>query len=127
MNQEAAILYVQQRMRELGKTPDQYHWQYKNVMPTPDEMSSGFFEISAYNELYILLKPEQYSGLFILADNSGFNSDDMSQSGVLEFTGMIRFIKIGAEWNFSGVILGGGGSLIFGKPISAEFIKVVIY
>jgi hypothetical protein len=120
MTYEAAIYYVQQRMRELGKTPDQYHWHHKLVTGTPEELLGGYFEIQAYNELYILIKPEQYIGLFILADNSAFNSEDIRSSGVLEFTGVIRFARIGAEWNLS------SGGLVT-RPISVEFIKVVIY
>lgn len=121
MNYEAAIYYVQQRMRELGKSPEQYHWHQTYVIGTVDEVNAGYFEIAAYNELYILIKPETYFGLFILSDNSAFNSEDKRQSGVLEFTGVIRFAKIGPDWNLSGV----PGLGI--KPFPVEFIKVVIY
>lgn len=123
MTLEAAILYAQQRMRELGKSTDQYHFAPVMVMGTPIEVLSGYFERSAYNELYILIKPENYYGLFILSDNSAFNSDDASQSGVLEFTGIIRFVKSAAVWSFAP--FSDVGAIV--KPIPVEFLRVVIY
>lgn len=125
MNYESAIMYVEQRMKKLGKTPDQYHWYHKYALGTQAELSAGYFEIKAYNELFILLKPEIYTGLLILADNSAFNSDDVRLNGVNEFTGLIRFIQIGAGWNLSAGGDNGMGAIQL--PLSVEFIKVVIY
>ncbi len=125
MNYEAAIFYATQRMREIGKKPDQYHFEPVRIAATTlNEATGGYFEIKAYNEIYILVNPQNYYGLQILADNSGFDSDIVIQSGAPEFTGMIRFIKKGAsDWNF--YIVGLDGKPL--RPIPVEFLRVVIY
>lgn len=123
MTYEAAILYAAQRMREIGKTPEQYHFEPIRVCGTPAEAAGGYFEISAYNDIYILVNPEKYNGLFILSDNSAFDSDNPHQSGVGEFSGIIRFIKNGATWNFDRTA--DGGVIVPPKPV--EFLRVVIY
>src|SRR4051812_41595460 len=99
MTYEAAILYAQQRMRELGKTPDQYHFEPVQVSGNVDQVEAGNFTLSAYNELYILVNPDKYYGVFIKGDNSGYNSDLPYMSGVPEFTGLITILKIAVKWN----------------------------
>ena len=124
MNYEAAILYTMQRMREIGKTPDQYHFEPVRVAPETADALGGYYELKAYNELYILINPQNYYGLQILSDNSGFDSDDALQSGAPEFTGIIRFIKKnGAQWNFAPIGSGGKPD----KAIPVEFLRVIIY
>lgn len=118
MNYEAAILYAQQRMREIGKTPDQYHFEPVLVFPSESEEMAGQFIRSAYNEIYILVHQKIYFGLFILADNSAFNTEVPSKSGVPEFTGQIIFLKIRDTWNFTPDLP---------KAVPVEFLRVVIY
>lgn len=118
-----AILFAKQRMRENGKTKDQYHYEHIFVIPTAVEIASGYFERPAYTELWYLLNPEKYFGLLILADNSAYNTDNALHRGVNEFTGMIRFIKIAADWNLSSD--GGGGLIISPEP--CQFLRVTIY
>lgn len=123
MNYEAAILFTTQRMREIGKTPDEYHFEPVRISASLQEASDGYFEIKAYNELYILVYPHKYYGLIILSDNSAFDSEDPMQSGLPEFTGIIRFIRKGSKWNFQRV--GMDGLPI--RPMAVEFLRVVIY
>ncbi len=123
MNYEAAISYAHQRMREIGKAPDQYHFEPVRITGTDAEATLGDFTVAAYNELYILIKPENYYGLFILSDNSGFNSDKPGLSGVPEFTGQIRFSRIGANWNLDRLDSNGLPLRI----VPVEFLRVVIY
>ena len=121
MNYEAAILYAHQRMRELGKCIDQYHFEPVRISATRQEKISGTIKISAYNELYILVNPQNYFGVFISADNSTFNSDEARESGAPEFTGLIRITKINAKWN-----LDLGDSRAITLPVPIEFLRVVI-
>lgn len=132
MNYEAAIFYAKQQMQKSGKTPGQYRIEPVRISCTVDENEAGYFQIRAYNELYILINPENYYGLLILSDNSAFNSDNAMQSGVPEFTGVLNFIRIGERWNLQGAGLYGGGGrelveLGRGSGTPVEFIRVVIY
>lgn len=125
MNYEAAISYAHQRMREIGKQPQEYHFEPVRVYPTDLENVLGYFTVNAYNEVYILVNPQSYFGLFILADNSSFNSDNPKDSGVPEFTGLIRFYRVNNQWSFR--IL---GTHAFGRRtriIPVEFLRIVIY
>lgn len=122
MNYEAAILYAHQRMRELGKSPEQYHFEPVRISATPNEKLKGRIDISAYNEIYIIVNPQKYYGLFILSDNSSFSSDEPRDSGAPEFTGMIRLIKTGITWNLD---IDSPESRPI--PIPVEFLRVVIY
>jgi hypothetical protein len=101
MNLEAAIVYAQQRMREIGKKPCEYHFEPVTVFPSDADNQAGYFNVNAYNELYILLNAENYAGIFIIADNSSYNSNISTQCGVPEFTGKITFRKIAVQWTFS--------------------------
>lgn len=122
MNYEAAILYAHQRMREIGKSIDQYHFEPVRISATQQEKLKGRIDISAYNEIYIIVNPQKYFGVFIVADNSTFNSDEPRESGAPEFTGFIRIIKIGITWN-----LDIDSSVSNPLPIPLEFLRVVIY
>lgn len=131
MNFEAAILYATQRMREIGKAPDKYHFEPAYISPTAEQDDEGEFSINAFNELYILVDPQNYSGLTILSDNSAYDSEDVRNSGVHEFTGVIYFIKSADGWSLSGGSLAGGGIKDGGTSIPkygyVEFLRVVIY
>lgn len=122
MNYEAAILYAHQRMREIGKTPEQYHFEPVRVSASVNQKSNGYLEIKAYNEIYIIVHPEKYFGLLIVSDNSTFNSDEAIESGAPEFTGLIRIIKNAASWNLDTKAIND-----FALPIPIEFLRVVIY
>lgn len=123
MTYEAAILYAQQRMREIGKQPSEYHFEPVRVAGTPDELAIGLIRINAFNVLYILLYPNKYYGVFIISDNSGYNSDAIYQSGVPEFTGQITIQKIAPLWNLERI----AAVPFVPKPIPLEFLRVVIY
>ena len=131
MNYEVAILYAKQRMRELCKLPNEYHFEPIYVCPTAEEEASGNFSISAYNEIYILVNPGNYSGLMIIADNSVFDSDNATNRGVPEFTGRIYFKKIASNWCLQG--LEGLVTFVDDVPVVTvkygfvEFLRVVIY
>lgn len=114
---------MRQQMSKIGKTANDYHWQEVRISGSAEEAHNGYFEIKAYNERYILVDPEKYYGLFILANNSAFHSDDHRQSGAPEFTDIIRFIRIADKWNFE--IIGADGKPL--TPIPVVFIRVVIY
>jgi len=113
MNIEEAKKYARQRMREYGKQVGEYHWEPVYVSVPEDQEDDESFTVKAYNELYIIVNPENYSGVFILADNSSFHTDNPEWCGVPEFTGRIRFIKAGETWTFDT----GGGKM--------EFLRVV--
>ncbi|OFY86580.1 MAG: hypothetical protein A3F72_08880 [Bacteroidetes bacterium RIFCSPLOWO2_12_FULL_35_15] len=125
MNYEAAISYAHQRMREIGKQPHEYHFEPVRVYPTDNENKAGAFSIKAYNEIYVLVYPERYFGLFILSDNSVFNSDNPLDSGAPEFTGQIHFYRVNGNWSFSYINTDAFGSNE--KNIPVEFLRIVIY
>lgn len=136
MNYETAILYAHQRMREIGKCPEDYHFEPVQVYPNAEDLANGYFSINAYNELYILVKPKDYYGLMIIADNSAYNCDSPIDSGIPEFTGQIRFYKIADEWNFDVGNSSGSGDIVMSssppsttivKRIPVKFLRVVIY
>lgn len=124
MNLEAAILYAHQRMREIGKMPDEYHFEPVLVYPTEDEEAAGKFKIKAYNEIYILLHPETHFGLFILADNSAYNSANALDCGVFEFTGVIHFLKTESDWSLTSAP-SDGIHRVTANTAGAEFLRVV--
>lgn len=123
MDYQAAILYAEQRMRKLGKMPDEYHYEPIRVSATEEEAKEGYFVIRAFNDLYILVNPQNYYGLFILSDNSAFDSEEPRKSGAPEFTGAINFIRKSINWNLE--IYGADGRPV--RPIPVEFLRVVIY
>ncbi|HSH64397.1 MAG TPA: hypothetical protein VLB84_01045 [Bacteroidia bacterium] len=105
MNYEAAILYVFQRMRELGKTPDQYHFEPVRIIRSYADLYGGKVIIPAYNELYILINPEIYANLMIIADNTVFSTSSSKARGVQEFTGLIKIQSLPSD-----TPPGGGGT-----------------
>ncbi|MGZ4038579.1 MAG: hypothetical protein ACXVPQ_12170 [Bacteroidia bacterium] len=121
MTEQVAIEYMHQQMRLLGKDVGQYIWEPVYVLPSIDEANGGYFEVHAFDELYILYNEQNAYGVLILGENTFYNSDDLRQSSRPDFTGVIRFIKTGANWNFATVLADGSP----GKPIPAQFIRVV--
>ncbi len=132
MNLLAARLYAIDQMCAINKLPSEYCLEPMYVSPTEDQDDDGDFSINAYNELLILVDPENYYGVTIFSDNSVFDSDNKRNSGVHQFTGMIRFIKSHDGWSLSAVSIASGdiggdvgsGTKIFGY---VEFLRVVIY
>lgn len=120
MNYEATILYAHQQMRQKGFTPDRYHFEPVYVTGTRTEAIAGSIRFTAYNELYILVNQEKYYGLFILGDNTGYNSDNYYQTGVPEFTGIITLTRIAEYWN----LYDNSNGL---KIIPVEFLRVIMY
>jgi hypothetical protein len=80
-------------MRELGKTPDQYHFEPVRIVRSYADLFAGKVTIAAYNELYILINPQNYVNLLIVGDNSIYTSDTPIARGVNEFTGLIKILS----------------------------------
>lgn len=95
MNHEAAIRFAEQRMRELGKNPEAYHYSPLVVVATQEELEKGEIIIKAYNEYFYLINYENQTGIEILSDTGYFNSDDFSNNTSQEFSGLIRIKFIG--------------------------------
>lgn len=101
MNYEAAILYGHQLMREIGKKEGEYHFEPVYVFPIKAERDAGVFIRNAFNEVYILVNPENYFGLFIAGSNTAFLTEKPWQNGTQAFTGQILFKKVAPGWSFS--------------------------
>lgn len=125
MNYEAAIIYAQQRMREIGKKPSEYHFEPVRISPTAQEQTTGTIHIAANNELYILVNPQNYYGFYILSDTCAYNADDVRNSGVAEFSGSLHITKSAVTWNLQETMNPLDGMPI--KAIPLEFLRVVIY
>lgn len=125
MNYQAAILYAQQRMREIGKKINQYHFEPVRISPKPTEQTYGSITIVANNELYILIHPENHFGFVIYSDSNAFNADDAGAGGVAEFGGNLYILRTGATWSMQNTTDSGTGQVIKAKPL--EFLRVVIY
>jgi len=123
MNYEAAKLCAEQLMQEIGKSIGQYHHEPVIITGTKKERSEGKIVIHAYNEVYILLNRENYFGMYIVSENSVYDTDEPSKSGVPEFTGMIEIIKKGIAWSIEQTTDEKKPSRLF--PV--EFLRVVIY
>lgn len=121
MNYEAAILYAEQRMREIGKTAEEYHFEPVRISGTTAELNAGKIVLKAYNELYILVNPEIHYGIFILSDNSAFNSENPLDCGVPEFTGLITITKNATAWSLNPKVAATA------RRTPLEFLRVVIY
>jgi hypothetical protein len=123
MNYEASIQYAHQRMRELAIEPSKYHFEFVQVYPKDQENNDGYFQVKAYNEIYILINPENLFGVLMLSDNSSFNSDNPHDTGAFEHTGMIHFYKINTQWSFEII-----DTENFGKKaniIPIQFLRIV--
>lgn len=125
MNHQAAIMYAQQRMREIGKKINEYHFEPVRVSPKPLEQTYGSIQIVANNELYILISPEVHFGFVIYSDSNAFNADDAGASGVAEFGGNLYILKTGTTWSLQNTTDSITGQVIKAKPL--EFLRVVIY
>jgi len=90
MNYETAIELARQRMREIGKQPDEYHIEPVCIIGNKVEQRTGEIVIKAYNEYYYLVNYENYFGFTILSDTGYFNADDYTENTIQEFTGLIR-------------------------------------
>ena len=116
MTYETAIELAHQRMREIGKTKDQYHIEPVCVYGTEREHKYEEIKIKAYNSIYFLVNYQNYFGFIILSDSGYFNADNYRENTSQEFTGLIRILKRGT-WNMEG-----------GTPTKAiDFIKVTIH
>lgn len=94
MDYIAAIELAKQRMREIGKCPEEYHFEVVHVVGTTEEISKGKIRIKAYNQYYWLIDFEKYYGLEIVSDTGYFNSLDFTNNTILEYTGEIIIQKI---------------------------------
>lgn len=125
MNHQAAIIYAQQRMREIGKKVNQYHFEPVSISPTMTEQTIGSIQISANNELYILINRENYFGFVIYSDTNAYNADDARRSGIAEFGGNLYILRTAAAWSMQNTTDTLTGQIIKARPI--EFLRVVIY
>lgn len=123
MNYEAAIEYARQRMRELNKQANDYHFEPVYIAGTKEERAKGKITFNAYNEVYILVNHQNYFGLLILADNIMYNTEDPFNSGVHEFTGRIEIRKITEQWSIE--LEEEKTDKVKITPV--EFLRVVIY
>lgn len=94
MDYIAAIELAKQRMREIGKCPEDYHFEVVHVVGTAEERSAGRIRLKAFNQYYWLINFENYSGLEIISDTGYFNSFDFTNNTILEFTGAIIIQKL---------------------------------
>jgi hypothetical protein len=126
MNYETAIELAKQRMREIGKTPDEYHIEPVNIVGTATERLAKRIQINAYNDIYFLVNYEKHSGILILSYSGAFNSDDYTENTTEEFTGEIYIFQLPgvANWSLSTPSPIPGAPEIL-KPL--EFIKVSIH
>lgn len=122
MNYEAAIQYARQRMREVIKAECDYHFEPVFIGGTEDERKDERIIIPAYNEIYILVNHQNYYGFLILSDNIIYNTDDPYNSGVPEFTGLIKIVKQDSEWSIEQK--NAHDELII---VPVEFLRIVIY
>ncbi len=123
MNYETAIELAKQRMREIGKTPDEYHIESVSVVGTHQERADKHIIIKAYNEYYYLVNYQSCFGFVIISDTGTFNTDDFTDNNPQEFSGMIQLIQFGGtNWSISTVDPAG---IEIQRPV--EFIKAVIH
>ena len=101
MNYETAIVLAHQRMREIGKSNEQYHIEPVSIVGKDIERKNGEIILKAYNEYYYLVNYEAYYGFIILSDTGYFDADNYTENTLQEFTGLIRIIQKGAYWNLN--------------------------
>lgn len=94
MDYIAAIELAKQRMREIGKSPEEYHFEVVHVVGTTEERSKGRIRLHAFNQYYWLINFEKYYGLEIISDTGYFNSLDHTNNTILEYTGEIIIQKL---------------------------------
>jgi hypothetical protein len=121
MDYIAAIEIAKQRMRELGKTAEDYHMDTVSIMGTPSEREAGLIVYKGYNQLLFLVNDNKYFGLSILGDTGYYNSMSFANNTPQEFTGLIEIQRIAPEWsveNFNGFDT---------VQIPVEFVKITMY
>lgn len=101
MNYETAIELAHQRMREIGKSREQYHIEPVSIVGKDIERKSGEIILKAYNEYYYLVNYEAYYGFIIISDTGYFDADNYTENTPQEFTGLIRIIQKGTYWNLN--------------------------
>ncbi len=121
MDYIAAIELARQRMRELGKSADEFHLDTISIMGEQDERAEGKITYKAYNQLLFLVNDHKYFGLSIIGDTGYYNSVRFSNNTSQEFTGLIEIEKIAVEWSIEKTT---GFNTI---QIPVEFIKVTLY
>jgi hypothetical protein len=123
MNDITAIQLAHQRMREIGKSPEEYHVEVIEVVGTLAERIAGKITFKAYNQLLWLFNTYAYFGFEIRSDSGYWNSFNYSNNTIVEFTGEIIIQKITPDWSISN---DGGGDLPSStRPV--EFVKVTIF
>lgn len=121
MDYIAAIELAKQRMRELGKNPDEYHLDTVSIMGNAEERLAGRITYKGYNQLLFLVNDSKYFGLSILGDTGYFNSVQFANNTSQEFTGFIEIEKIGVEWSIE------KNNGFDNVQIPVEFVKVTMY
>lgn len=121
MDYIAAIELAKQRMRELGKTPEEYHLDTISIMGTTQERLDGRITYKAYNQLLFLVNDSKYFGLSILGDTGYFNSVQFTNNTSQEFTGLIEIERIGVEWSIE------KNNGFDNVQIPVEFVKITMY
>lgn len=121
MDYMAAIELAKQRMRELGKGPEEYHLDTVSLMGSAAERQAGLILYKAYNQLLFLVNDHKYFGLSIIGDTGYFNSVQFSNNTSQEFTGLIEVLRISAEWSIEKF----NGFDNIQTPV--EFVKVTMY
>lgn len=121
MDYIAAIELAKQRMREIGKGPEDYHMDTVSIMGNTNERAEGLIYYKAYNQLLFLVNDHKYFGLSIIGDTGYFNSMQFANNTSQEFTGFIEIKKISPEWSIEKY------SGFDNIQIPVEFIKITIY
>lgn len=122
METYSAIEFAKQRMREIGKKPEQYHIEPVYISGTYPERSTKKITIMAFNSYYYLINEKECYGLEIISDTGYFNSDDPTNNTIQEYTGVIEINALpeknwsieDPEGRYSGII-----------PL--EFIRVIFH
>jgi len=126
MNYETAIALAHQRMREIGKSPDEYHIDVLSIIGTPEERLAAEISYKAYNEYLYLVDYKNYYGLIILSDSAIFHADDYSyNTKSQEFTGAVKIFRLPeTSWSIDGT---GGSIATLGGQVPVDFVRVVIH
>jgi len=123
MDYKAAIEIAKQRMREIGKSPDDYHLEFVAVIGTAAERTAKLIQLKAFNQYYYLVDYHKYKGLYIFSDSGYFNSDDATNNTIQEFTGAVQIGQIPTKtWSIE-VVDGYGAATL--TPI--DFIIATIF
>lgn len=125
MTDITAIQLAHQRMREIGKTPEEYHLEVVEVVGTNAERAAGKIQFKAYNQYYYLFNTNGYYGLEIISDSGYWNSFDFTNNTIVEFTGHIIIQKLDPTGLWS--IANDDGSGLPPKTQPVEFIRATIF